>query len=668
LSARARLPAAAVLAILVAAAGPLAVHGQRLTLTVDSIEHPQFALRGAEVRIDSLAGGPAEIRLRELRLLERAYRDVRLHCPDLRLQADVIECAAAQLSAGDASPTPVRLRWAGAAKTLEVEIRPAPDERLMLVLKPEGGANVVRLAFEAARIERLAPFVEPLARFAVKGRVSGEAVLRSERGRSALTARLALAEGAFAEASGGHAGEGLAGSIEARAEDAGVQWDWHTRLALDAGEIYSAPWYWAKRAATVEAAGRLAPEAIEIVGASVVAAGIGRVDLAARLSRPGLVPERVAFTSGRIELAEAVPVLLAPLLAQGGAPVLQAGGGLRAAGRIEAGSLAALDLEFDDAGFGEAGGRWGVRGIGGTLPWRAREPTRTKLRVAGANFGKLPLGTFDLEAQLEGLRFALPRLAIPVLDGRLVLEDARAARVGSEWSGQLGLALEPVSMPRLTEALGLPRMPGALSASLPRISHERSTLQLDGAFVVQVFDGFVSATNLQLIEPFGRTPRLLMDAELRHLDLGQLTEAFSFGSITGFIDGEVKGLEMAGWRPLRFDAFLASSPGDYRRRISQRAVQNISALGGAGAAAAIQRSVLRVFEEFGYARLGLSCRLRDGVCTMGGIEEGPSGYVIVKGGGVPAISVLGYNRRVDWDELLTRLKRITASNARPVIE
>ena len=92
------------------------------------------------------------------------------------------------------------------------------------------------------------------------------------------------------------------------------------------------------------------------------------------------------------------------------------------------------------------------------------------------------------------------------------------------------------------------------------------------------------------------------------------------------------------------------------------------ALGGAGAAAAIQRSFLRFFEQFGYEKLGLSCALRNGVCEMGGVESAPYGFVIVKGGGIPAISVIGYNRRVDWNELNARLRRITQENVRAVVQ
>ena len=161
---------------------------------------------------------------------------------------------------------------------------------------------------------------------------------------------------------------------------------------------------------------------------------------------------------------------------------------------------------------------------------------------------------------------------------------------------------------------------------------------------------------------------LSADIEARHLDLHQLTETFSFGNITGFVDADVRGLELARWRPVAFDARIASSPGEYRRRISQRAVENISALGGAGALAALQRGLIGFFDSFGYRELALRCVLRDGVCAMGGVEgvqRSDGGFVIVRGGGVPALDVIGYNRRVDWNELVDRLQRVIDENVSP---
>ena len=125
---------------------------------------------------------------------------------------------------------------------------------------------------------------------------------------------------------------------------------------------------------------------------------------------------------------------------------------------------------------------------------------------------------------------------------------------------------------------------------------------------------------------------------------------------------------LVNWLPVRFDASVASSAGSYRKKISQKAVQNISSLGGAGAAAAVQRSVMSVFENFGYDRIVLSCALRNGVCAMDGEVARDNSYYIVKGGGIPAINVMGYNHSVDWDELLNRLKRVIKSNRKAIIE
>jgi hypothetical protein len=60
--------------------------------------------------------------------------------------------------------------------------------------------------------------------------------------------------------------------------------------------------------------------------------------------------------------------------------------------------------------------------------------------------------------------------------------------------------------------------------------------------------------------------------------------------------------------------------------------------------------------------------LRKGVCQMDGVEPAKEGYVIVKGSGVPAITVLGYNHSVSWGELLSRLQRVTQGNTAPIIK
>jgi hypothetical protein len=111
--------------------------------------------------------------------------------------------------------------------------------------------------------------------------------------------------------------------------------------------------------------------------------------------------------------------------------------------------------------------------------------------------------------------------------------------------------------------------------------------------------------------------------------------------------------------PEAFDAFLFTPPDDRsRRRISQRAITNLSSIGGGsggGVAAVLQGGLLRFFDDFGYDRLGLSCRLANDVCIMGGVEPAPGGYYIVKGRGLPRIDVIGSQARVAWTTLVRQL-------------
>ena len=75
-----------------------------------------------------------------------------------------------------------------------------------------------------------------------------------------------------------------------------------------------------------------------------------------------------------------------------------------------------------------------------------------------------------------------------------------------------------------------------------------------------------------------------------------------------------------------------------------------------------------VVEEMGLGRVvlvGQSCGAHTALMTAAAHPEAVACLVLIEGGGVPALSVVGYNRRVDWPELLDRLSRVTG--ATPVV-
>ena len=224
---------------------------------------------------------------------------------------------------------------------------------------------------------------------------------------------------------------------------------------------------------------------------------------------------------------------------------------------------------------------------------------------------------------------------------------------------------EPVDMAELSAALGWPAFTGSLSGSLPELRFSDGALVLGSPLVTEVFDGEVVVDHLVLEEPLGVSPILRADVRVNDISLEALTRVFSFGRVTGRLEGSVDGLVLADWQPIAFDAWLRTPEGDDSEHlISQRAVDNLASIGGAGGA--ISAGFLRLFSEFSYDRVGLSCRLRAGLCEMGGIAPADPGYYIVVGGGLPRIDVVGYNERVDWSVLVERLIRATGS-AGPVV-
>ena len=361
-------------------------------------------------------------------------------------------------------------------------------------------------------------------------------------------------------------------------------------------------------------------------------------------------------------------LLLRPFLDKTSFAELNTSGSVDIQARYADATLQKLELALHDVSVDDQRKRFTLEHVNARLPWSRQEKGRGSLQFAAGSVAGIPIGPLQSVIELRGLDFAVDDLELPVLDGKLAVRDLRVWREGDDWRSKFHGVLLPVSMEALTRSLGGPVMRGVLAATIPDVTYANDRIDVGGALAIRVFDGDIVIDRVSLSDPLGRAPRLEADVRMRNLDLGLVTSTFKFGSMEGRIDADVMNLELSNWKPVKFDARVESSPGRYRKKISQQAVQNISSLGGAGAAAAIQRSFLGFFQEFGYDRLGLSCRLRNNVCEMAGVESTPQGYMIVKGGGIPAITVLGYNRFVGWDELIERLSRITQSNAQPVIK
>jgi hypothetical protein len=307
--------------------------------------------------------------------------------------------------------------------------------------------------------------------------------------------------------------------------------------------------------------------------------------------------------------------------------------------------------------------KFGVKGINGLLQWHSqRTDLPSQLHWSSAYLlSTLKLGASDLQVSYSGNRLKLlAPWSQPILDGAVSIEKFNLENLGKEdmlW--ELRGTLHPIAMQTLSTALGGPALNGQLSGEIPPILYKNKQLNLKGDLRMRVFEGDVVVHALSIL--FGSVPELTAAVEVNKINLKTLTKVTEFGEIQGHLSGYVRQLHLVNWQPVSFDAYFAT-PEDNAlpRKISQTAVNNLSKIGGGGVVNALSQGVLQFFENFSYERIGWGCFLQQGICQMRGAESTANGYYIVKGGGLPPrIDVIGYNQKVDWEELLNRLKRVS---------
>ncbi|MGR9036592.1 MAG: C4-dicarboxylate ABC transporter, partial [Gammaproteobacteria bacterium] len=330
-------------------------------------------------------------------------------------------------------------------------------------------------------------------------------------------------------------------------------------------------------------------------------------------------------------------------------------------------SLTSIKLLFHGLDVKDREDRFALDQGAGLVNWSSVQPFPPPSRIDWRQLmlRALPIGPGRLGFLAGANKIALlEKVRLPFLGGTIAVNKFTWRKEGRQepevfFEG----GVDNVSLEQLSKALNWTPLSGTVSGYIPGVDYRDKTLKMGGELNINVFDGAVKITDLTSSGLFTDFPRLTAEIEINDLDMEQLTSRFEFGSITGRLSGFIKRLTLENWKPVGFYAWLGTPDDDEsRHRISQKAVKNIASIGGGGATDLLSRSFLNFFETFGYDKLGIGCYLHDGVCQLMGVEATENGYYIVKGGGLPRIDVIGFNPQVDWNVLMERLKRITASD------
>ncbi|MEN1928553.1 hypothetical protein WCE37_06055 [Luteimonas sp. MJ250] len=647
-----------------------------LTARVAEVSTPVATLHDVEVRLDWPAGADSgDLRISAGRAVapDLGYRFHALswRCP-LRRDGDEGWRCEGEVRQGRGAP--LRLALALPRGDIQAALSGAGGARLAL-LRTEAEPDL--FAIDLARVP--VAWAQALAAQAWsevhlgEGRIDGSLQLRvPDAGPLRLQGRLALADAAFDSTGGRVAGAGLA---------AGLDFDWLALddgplLALDGelrgGELLLGSGYFVLPGAPLPLHARLQgardgwaltefsasdPGVLEVGGSAFLGeGGLRDLALSLRSADVSLLPER--YLSGWLGVA--------------GLGGLAMSGALDIDLALRDSVLSTFDLRPRALGLAAPADRFRFDGLDGRVHLVSEGSAQSELQWRSGALGAIALGAARLPWRSSGGELHLSEAAdIPLLDGRLSVSALRVRPPGPR--GPLliegALSVETLDMARLMPALGLPAFPGTLSGSIPGVRYVGERLDFDGGLVMHAFDGEVRVSSLAMERPFGVAPTLLADIGFDGLDLQALTGVFEVGGISGRLHGQVEGLRLVDWEPVAFDAELHTEPRrGVRQRISQRAVQDISSVGDASFTASLQGQLLALFDDFGYRRIGLSCRLVNGVCTMAGLQPRGSGFVIVEGSGLPRLDIVGFNRSVDWETLVERLAAAGSGEVSPVFD
>lgn len=362
-------------------------------------------------------------------------------------------------------------------------------------------------------------------------------------------------------------------------------------------------------------------------------------------------------------------------------------GRMRTRLHLDTTGMRGFDAHFDQVDVREPGGKFRFERLDGDLRFSAGAPVDSKLRWGSGQLYGLDFGAAELPLHsADGMIALRAPTSVEAIGGKLRFDrfQLRPPQGEKGMQANFGLTLDAFDIGKLAQSMGWPAFRGTLSGSIPDARYLDDRLVFEGGLEMRVFDGSVKVSSLAMERPFGVAPTLSADLALDDLDLLSVTEVFDFGSISGRLDGSIRDLRLVDWTATAFDAELYTQPRrGVKQRISQRAVQNISSVGDASFVTSLQGQLIGLFDDFGYRQLGISCRLHNQVCTMGGVEsvgmkssgKGPAGsgsdtggFTVVQGAGIPRLNVVGFNRQVDWPTLVERLEAVGSGDLKPVVE
>ncbi len=651
----------------------------KTSILVDHVEGHGFELEGIKIIFDVQAKNVSsyivEIQSALLPVQKSRIKDIAFTCNEGLFSQQEISCIDGMLSfkdpviTADSSPINFHIKKNGeySLRIDSIQLAGGFTSVDMTMQHDKWVANLSTRNVSLAKLQSVHPYLSELS---LVGNLQGS--LRLDGYRSVIQAIMGNAEVTgldFSNQESTSVGEDVAAKFSFKAHRIDQLWRSDISSTVFAGELYFDPIFIDANESPKDVYGEIAWEVhtnnIQLVPLHMEDQNAGHMKISTTFNIEEKKP--IAPIELNIEYAilpQAYKTYMQPFFLDTNLADLTTSGSLSGSVEIDDVNISDANFDLNRVSFIDKQKRFALLNLDGNIGWGERYiDTDYKMEFESANIYKLRLGKTAFSFSNQGDSLKLNQVAnVPVLNGALNIESFIVSNPGKDdQSISLDLSLIPVSMAKLSSVFAWPELSGDLAGYAPNVTYKQGDLDVQGALLVRAFNGTTTIHNLRAHDLFSVTPKLFADIKIQNLNLGSLTETFSFGEITGKLNGYINNLQFVNWQPIQFDAWLGTPENDKsRHRISQKAVDNLTQIGN-GASNIFSKSFLRFFDSFGYDRLGIGCRLYNSICEMRGVANRDNGFYIVKGSGVPRIDIIGFTEKVSWPVLIARLKRVIST-------
>lgn len=250
----------------------------------------------------------------------------------------------------------------------------------------------------------------------------------------------------------------------------------------------------------------------------------------------------------RTPFGEVVPFLgKAQLEGTATSPSLQCRAGAR--GWSVRGMLSLAAVSF-------ASGAVSVEGLSGTFPLDlsdedVHEPMAGEVVIAQASVGPLKLRNEHLRIETTPEGVSVPdEVIVAAPGGELSLTEGTCGWRGDANEVRFALDTEGIDLEKLTQAL-VPDyvFGGTLSGHFDEVVYRDSVLTVSGSATAKAFGGTIKLSEIGAANVFSDVRSCRFSATLRGIDLRAVTNLFEVGTISGILEGDVTGFEIAAGRP-----------------------------------------------------------------------------------------------------------------------